>query len=120
MVHRPSSDVLTLAEAAAYLRLPEAEVVRSVQSQGLPGRCIGGEWRFLRSAIEHWLASASPTWEMRRAGILELAGKYQDDPDLESIVEEAHRRRGRPARRPARLAQDGDWFSEQVSRDVPA
>ncbi len=99
MVHRPSSDVLTLAEAAAYLRLPEAEVVRSAQSQGLPGRCIGGEWRFLRSAIESWLASASPTWEMRRAGILELAGKYQDDPDLESIVEDAHRRRGRPVAR---------------------
>jgi hypothetical protein len=27
---------------------------------------------------------------------LELAGKYKDDPDLEQIVEEAYRRRGRP------------------------
>jgi hypothetical protein len=102
--HHPSTaldnglqgDVLTLPEAAAYLRLPEAEVVRSVQSQGLPGRCIAGEWRFLRSAIQHWLASGSPTWEMRKAEILDLAGKYRDDPDLESIVEDAYRRRGRP------------------------
>ncbi len=25
-----------------------------------------------------------------------MAGKYRDDPDLEQIVEEAYRRRGRP------------------------
>ncbi len=95
----PSSELLTLPEAAAYLRLPEAEVVRSVQSQGLPGRCIAGEWRFLKSAIQHWLASVSPTWEMRKAEILDLACKYRDDPDLESIVEDAYRRRGRPITR---------------------
>jgi hypothetical protein len=104
----PSSEVLTLPEAAAYLRLPEAEVVRSVQSQGLPGRCIAGEWRFLKSAIQHRLASVSPTWEMRRAEILDLAGKYRDDPDLESIVAEAYRRRGRPiAKRGSRSTATG-------------
>jgi excisionase family DNA binding protein len=86
--------VLTLAEAAAYLRLPDAEVVGLVHSQGLPGRCISGERRFLKAAIQNWLASASPSWETRKAAILELAGKYKDDPDLEQIVEEAHRRRG--------------------------
>jgi hypothetical protein len=95
-VNGPSSEVLTLTEAAAYLRLPEAEVVGSVQSQGLPGRCIAGEWRFLKAAIQHWLAAVSPTWETRKSAILELSGKYKDDPDLEPIVEEAHRRRGRP------------------------
>ena len=107
-VNGPSSEVLTLTEAAAYLRLPEAEVVGAVQSQGLPGRCIAGEWRFLKSAIEHWLASASPTWEIRKAEILDLAGKYRDDPDLESIVEDAYRRRGRPiTRRGPRSAATG-------------
>jgi hypothetical protein len=67
-----------------------------VHSQGLPGRCIAGEWRFLKAAIQHWLATASPTWETRKAAILELSGKYKDDPDLERIVEEAYRTRGRP------------------------
>ena len=89
-------EVLTLAEAAAYLRLPEAEVVSLVHTQGLPGRCITGEWRFLKAAIQHWLASASPTWESRKVALLELAGKYKNDPDLEQIVEDAYRRRGRP------------------------
>jgi Helix-turn-helix domain len=107
-VNGPSGEVLTLAEAAAYLRLPAAEVVGLVHAQGLPGRCIAGEWRFLKSAIQHWLASVSPTWEMRRAEILELAGKYRDDPDLESIVEDAYRRRGRPiTKRGSRSAATG-------------
>ena len=44
-------------EAAGYLRLPEAEVVGLVHSQGLPGRCVAGEWRFLKAAIQHWLAT---------------------------------------------------------------
>ncbi len=91
-----SGEVLTLAEAATYLRLSEAEVVDLVHSQGLPGRCIAGDWRFLKTAIQDWLATASPTWETRKAAILELAGKYKDDPDLEGIVEDAYRRRGRP------------------------
>ena len=95
-VNGSSGEVLTLAEAAAYLRLPEAEVVGAVHSQGLPGRCVAGEWRFLKAAVRHWLADASPTWETRKAAILELAGKYKHDTDLESIVEEAYRRRGRP------------------------
>jgi excisionase family DNA binding protein len=91
-----SGEVLTLAEAAAYLRLAETEVVDLVHAQGLPGRCIAGEWRFLKAAVRQWLAIAPATWEARKATILELAGKYEDDPDLEQIVEEAYRRRGRP------------------------
>ena len=95
-VNGPSGEVLTLAEAAVYLRLPEAEVVGLVHSQGLPGRFSAGEWRFLKAAIPYWLATASPNWETRKAAILELAGKYNGDPDLGQIVEEAYRRRGRP------------------------
>ena len=89
LVNGPSGDVLTLADADASLRLPETEVVRLVHSQGLPGRCIASEWRFLKAAVQQWLAKASPTWETRKAAILELAGKYTEDPDLEKIVEEA-------------------------------
>ncbi len=96
-VNRLSGEVLTLAEAAAYLRLPEAEILDLVHSQGLPGRCTAGEWRFLKTVILDWLATASPTWETRKAAILELAGKYKDDPDLERIVAAAYRRRGRPS-----------------------
>lgn len=92
----PAIEVFTLAEAAAYLRLSEAEVIDLVHSQNLPGRFTGSEWRFLKSAIQHWLITGSPTRQSRKAAQLALAGKYKDDPDLLRISEEAYRLRGRP------------------------
>jgi hypothetical protein len=59
----------------------------------LPGRCIAGKWRFLKAAIQNWLSSTSLASDRHRAAILELAGKYKDDPDLDQIVEDAYRRR---------------------------
>jgi excisionase family DNA binding protein len=48
-------DVLTLAEAAAFLRAPEAELLRLVETHDIPAQQIGGEWRFLKSALTDWL-----------------------------------------------------------------
>lgn len=90
-----SGEVLTLAEAAAYLRLSEADILELIRSQNLPGRLAGSEWRFLKAAIQEWLASGSPTPQSRKEAQLALAGKYKDDPDLKRICEEAYRARGR-------------------------
>ena len=103
LLNGPVGEVMSLSEAAAYLRLPEAEVIRLVHAQGLPGRLAGTEWRFLRAAVQHWISCGSPTWETRKAAILEMAGKYKVDPDLEQIVEDAYRRRGR------RITEDGSY-----------
>src|SRR5580692_1688213 len=51
----PETEVLTLSEAAAYLRLSEIEVKQLVTDQSLAGRFVGNEWRFLKSAIQDWL-----------------------------------------------------------------
>ena len=51
----PSEDVLTLAEAAAFLRVPEAEFLRLVETHDIPAQQIGGEWRFLKKALIDWL-----------------------------------------------------------------
>jgi excisionase family DNA binding protein len=90
-------EVLTLSEAAAYLRLPEAEVVRLVNTQDLPGRLAGMEWRFLKSAIQAWLSTPSP--KRPEQGIWAAAGALKDDPYLEELLEEIDRMRGRPTTR---------------------
>lgn len=94
LVPEAFSDVLTLAEAAGYLRLREAYILELVRSQGLPGRSAGREWRFLKSALQQWLAG-SQNPQARKAAQLALAGKYKDDPDLLFICKEAYRQRGR-------------------------
>ncbi len=49
--------VLTLAEAAALLRLEEHVVQDTAETSGLPGRRIGEHWRFSREALLEWLAN---------------------------------------------------------------
>jgi excisionase family DNA binding protein len=51
------SAVLTLAEAAALLRLEEHVVRDAAETAGLPGRQIGEHWRFSREALLAWLAN---------------------------------------------------------------
>lgn len=86
-------DVLTLSEAAVFLRVPEAEVLRLAQMRELPGRMLGGEWRFLRDALRDWLRT--PARVTGKEAFLAMAGAWRDDPDIEQIVRDALLRRGR-------------------------
>lgn len=56
----PRTEVLTLAEAAAYLRLGEEETRQAAERQELPGRLIAGQWRFHRQALADWLRREEP------------------------------------------------------------
>ena len=55
-IRETDGEVMTPVEAAALLRLDEAEVLSAAQAGELPGRLIAGNWRFSRSAIIAWLA----------------------------------------------------------------
>ena len=95
--HRPLSlpgDVLTLAEAASYLRLPETEITRLVHAQDLPGRFTGTEWRFLRAALQQWLSTPPPRHS--KEAQLSVAGSWKDDPYVDEKLKEIYRQRGRP------------------------
>ncbi len=89
-----SAEVLTLSEAAAYLRVPEPEVIQMVKQQNLPGRLIGEQWRFLKSALQDWLRIPAP--RPSKEAVLSRIGNWQNDPYLEQELEEIHKRRGRP------------------------
>src|SRR3954447_11143962 len=51
----PTGDVLTLPQVAVLLRVDEDAVQGLPGSGELPGREIGGEWRFARQAVLDWL-----------------------------------------------------------------
>jgi hypothetical protein len=75
--------VLTLEELADYLRLPIASVQRHAMLGQLPGQAIDGEWRFLRSAIDQWLALSLPVRQSRNQEALALLRSW-DTPDQEA------------------------------------
>jgi excisionase family DNA binding protein len=52
----PTAEVLTLEEVAKLLRLPTEAVATGAAEGELPGRRLGGEWRFARSAVLRWLS----------------------------------------------------------------
>jgi excisionase family DNA binding protein len=83
-------EVLTLAEAAAYLRVGEKEVAELAARGDVPGRKIGSEWRFHQEALADWLRSLSP-----RERLMRHAGAAKDDPHLDEMLEAIYRERGR-------------------------
>lgn len=85
-------DVLTLPEAAAYLRVSEAEIVELMRRQELPGRRIGEQWRFSKAAIQDWLRRPEKEnfwWKH--------FGALKEDPYLQEMIEHIYRDRGRSA-----------------------
>ncbi len=89
-------EVLTLAEAADFLRVTQEDVVRSIGPFGLPGRRIGDQWRFLKSALQAWLATA-PMPSSKEA-LLSLAGAWKDDPYLDELRQHISAHRGQAVR----------------------
>lgn len=83
--------VLTVEEAAAHLRLPDETIAREASRGNIPGRQVDGQWRFLRSALDEWLALRDG-----RRILLAQAGALTDDESLGELRDAAYRNRGRP------------------------
>ena len=54
----PASEVLDAAAAAELLQVEEAAIVELAAKGELPGRRIGDEWRFARTALLSWLGGS--------------------------------------------------------------
>ena len=48
-------EVLSVEEAAKLLKVPPATIRREARAGRLPGRHVGKQWRFARSALIDWL-----------------------------------------------------------------
>ena len=86
-----SRDVLTLEEAADYLRLPPETIAREAAQGHIPGRRIEDAWRFLRTAIDEWLRSQDS-----RLLLLQQVGALTGDGTLAKLREDIYRARKRP------------------------
>jgi excisionase family DNA binding protein len=87
----PPGEVMTLAEAAAFLRVPVSSVVELASTGQLPARKIGNDWRILKAAIVDWLRR--PQAEQPSKSMLGVIGAFEDDDTLEPMVEEIYRQR---------------------------
>ena len=54
-------ELMTCAEAAAYLRLHERTIGRLLKQGALPGVKVGRQWRLRRADLDAYLAGAQPS-----------------------------------------------------------
>jgi excisionase family DNA binding protein len=60
-VHNPKSqnprrEIMTPREAAEYLSVHVRTIYRLAKKGEIPGRKVGGSWRFKKDALDEWLS----------------------------------------------------------------
>ncbi len=50
-----TSDIMTIREVAAYLKLTEKTAYRLAAEGEIPGFKVGGSWRFRQADIDNWI-----------------------------------------------------------------
>jgi PTS system nitrogen regulatory IIA component len=56
------SDMMDLEQLAVYLQRDVREVSKLASRGHLPGHKVGGEWRFARAEINHWIETQIPAY----------------------------------------------------------
>jgi excisionase family DNA binding protein len=49
-------EILTPREAAEYLSIHVRTIYRLAKKMEIPGRKVGGSWRFKKEALDEWLS----------------------------------------------------------------
>ena len=80
------NDVMGLEELATYLHRDVREVSKMASRGYLPGQKVGGEWRFLRVEINHWLEGQLAGYDEQQLTALEAAGER--NPEYEPLLAE--------------------------------
>jgi excisionase family DNA binding protein len=83
-------EVLTLEEAASYLRISYETTEQLAVRGSIPARRIEEEWRFLRGALDDWLRGPDDKQTM-----LGQAGALRDDNSLSELRKGIYAERGR-------------------------
>ena len=76
------TDIMTLEEVAAYLKLKPQTIYTWAQEKRIPAAKLGKEWRFRKSILDEWFVShidekfsdVVETWKRNQGAEEELGG----------------------------------------------
>ena len=74
------SDTMDLAQLASLLQRDQRELSKLANRGELPGRKVGGEWRFANAEIQQWLESELPGLNEAQLKSLEEAHPEPTEP----------------------------------------
>jgi PTS system nitrogen regulatory IIA component len=75
------NDTMDLEQLAVYLQRDVRELNKLVSRGQMPGRKVGGEWRFVRAEINHWIETQLPEYDERQLTALESSGSAPAPPE---------------------------------------
>ena len=82
-------DAMNLEQLASYLQRDSREVAKLVDRGTLPGRKVGGTWRFSRQEIRHWLEAQIPGYDDDQLRQVERYHAEPAEPLLAHLIHEA-------------------------------
>ena len=54
----PSSEIMTIGELTAFLKIPKSTLYKLVREGQIPSQKVGRHWRFRKETIDRWLDQA--------------------------------------------------------------
>jgi nitrogen PTS system EIIA component len=84
-----TNEMMDMEQLAAYLQRDIREVGKLASRGHLPGHKVGGQWRFARAEINHWIETQLPVYTEKQLANLESAGDGDGEPLLANLLSEA-------------------------------
>jgi PTS system nitrogen regulatory IIA component len=83
--------MMDLEQLATYLQRDVREVSKLASRGNLPGQKVGGQWRFARAEINHWIETQIPDYTEQQLSALERRGTGGEDrePVIATLLSEA-------------------------------
>jgi PTS system nitrogen regulatory IIA component len=79
-------ETMDIEQLASYLQRDVREVGKLASRGHLPGRKVGGEWRFARAEINHWLEARIHEYTEEQLTALEEAHRHAPDGEVEPLL----------------------------------
>jgi PTS system nitrogen regulatory IIA component len=80
-----AQDDFDIERLAVYLHMMPAAVVKLAERGKLPGRRVGGDWRFSAAEIHHWLENRIGLSD--ETGLVEMEGALDRSADVAAVKE---------------------------------
>jgi PTS system nitrogen regulatory IIA component len=84
-----TNEMMDMEQLAAYLQRDIREVGKLASRGHLPGHKVGGQWRFARAEINHWIETQLPAYTEQQLATLDSAGDGDGEPLLAGLLSEA-------------------------------
>src|SRR5438477_3639212 len=86
-----ANEMMTLEQVASYLHRDAREVNKLANRGYIPGQKVGGQWRFARAEINHWIETQMHAYTEQELALLETGGQRGGDrePLIAVLLSEA-------------------------------